>query len=219
MATNWRSHPRYQGKDLDELPQCTVEELEEIITGPSGGFTMLPNEAYHEVYPSIFLGEASAAKSRHLLKRLGVTHVLNAAKGKGQFWVDTGKAFYREFGMEFLGIEATDTLNFKLNEHFDEAADFIDNAIKSKGKVMANCVQGVSRSATLVLAYLMLKCKMTAQDAVRTVRDQREISPNAGFLQQLCDLNERLWEENHFEKERGACDDSVDKIAQDDKGK
>ncbi len=65
---------------------------------------------------------------------------------------------------------------------------------------MVNCVQGVSRSATIVLAFLMLKRHMTAQDAMRKVRENREVSPNDGFLQQLCDLNDKLTDTGHFEK-------------------
>lgn len=63
-----------------------------------------------------------------------------------------------------------------------------------------HCVQGVSRSATLVIAYLMIKHHMTVQDALRLVRSKREICPNPGFLQQLCDLNEQLKKSGHFKK-------------------
>jgi hypothetical protein len=66
------------------------------------------------------------------------------------------------------------------------------------GKVMVNCKQGASRSATLVLAFLMIKRHLTVQDAVRTVRAKREIAPNPGFLQQLCDLNEKLKSNKFF---------------------
>lgn len=57
---------------------------------------------------------------------------------------------------------------------------------------MVHCREGISRSATLALAYLMIKKGLKAQEAMRTVRAQREIIPNDGFLQQLCDLNEKL---------------------------
>ncbi len=60
------------------------------------------------------------------------------------------------------------------------------------GKVLVHCREGVSRSATLVVAYLMLKEGMTVQDAIRTVRESREICPNEGFLQQLCDFDKEL---------------------------
>lgn len=36
---------------------CTPEELDDIITAPSGGFQMLPSNAYDEVYPGIYVGE------------------------------------------------------------------------------------------------------------------------------------------------------------------
>ena len=66
-----------------------------------------------------------------------------------------------------------------------------------------HCVKGVSRSPTLVMAYYMIKRGMTLLEAVRLVRDHREIIPNAGFLQQLCDLNKRLDGEGHFSNTSG----------------
>lgn len=66
------------------------------------------------------------------------------------------------------------------------------HSILQTGKVYVHCRMGISRSATLVLAYLMIKRDFSAQGAVRTVRRHREIIPNDGFLQQLCNLNEEL---------------------------
>jgi dual specificity phosphatase 3 len=43
-----------------------------------------------------------------------------------------------------------------------------------------------------------LKRHLPVQDAVRRVRKEREICPNDGFLQQLCDLNESLKKKGHF---------------------
>ena len=77
------------------------------------------------------------------------------------------------------------------------------------GKVFVHCVQGMSRSATLVLAYLMVKCHMTVQDATRLVRSKREIFPNPAFLQQLCDLNEKLKKLSHFDP-KNICSASDD---------
>uniref|UniRef100_UPI0037E80C56 dual specificity protein phosphatase 13B-like n=1 Tax=Semicossyphus pulcher TaxID=241346 RepID=UPI0037E80C56 len=51
---------------------------------------------------------------------------------------------------------------------------------------------GVSRSSTLVLAYLMIVEGLRLQEAVAAVRPHRDICPNPGFLQQLRSLDRGL---------------------------
>lgn len=57
---------------------------------------------------------------------------------------------------------------------------------------------GMSRSATCVLAYLMISRKMPAAEAIRTVRMHRDINPNEGFVQQLADLDNELKRERLY---------------------
>ena len=64
--------------------------------------------------------------------------------------------------------------------------------MKFTGKVLVHCMVGMSRSATCVLAYLMISRKMSSAEAIRTVRMHRDINPNEGFLQQLADLDNEL---------------------------
>lgn len=61
------------------------------------------------------------------------------------------------------------------------------------GRVLVHCHVGVSRSATLVLAYLMLKQKLTLVEAIHVVKDNRGVVPNRGFLRQLIQLDGRLF--------------------------
>jgi hypothetical protein len=66
---------------------------------------------------------------------------------------------------------------------------------QEKGKVYVHCVQGVSRSATVTLAYLIYTEKMPYQDAFKLVKDRRGIvSPNLGFMVQLMMFYQRLFE-------------------------
>ena len=58
-----------------------------------------------------------------------------------------------------------------------------------EGKVLVHCAVGVSRSATLVLAYLMIRQNLTLVDAIKTVKDHRVVIPNRGFLRQLNGLD------------------------------
>ncbi|XP_071104834.1 dual specificity protein phosphatase 3-like [Haliotis cracherodii] len=171
---------------------CTVEELDDIITQPAGGLTMLPNTAYDEVYDNLLVGEESIARDLVQLRRLGVTHILNAAHGVDIYHVNTNEDMYRKIKVTFKGIEAIDHMSFNLYPFFQESADFIEKALDNGGKILVHCIQGVSRSATLAVAFLMLKRHMTVKDALRFVRSHREVCPNTGFLQQLIKLDSQL---------------------------
>lgn len=61
-------------------------------------------------------------------------------------------------------IPAEDTHDFKLNRHFDEAADFIHQHLQY-GNVLVHCYAGVSRSASIVIAYLIKYHGLTLQNA------------------------------------------------------
>lgn len=184
-------------------PACTPDELTDIILGPRGVYE-IPTEPYNEVYPGIVLGDGTTALCVLKLRSIGVTHVLNAAWGKDRSFglINTSRHFYSSAGIRFHGIEAIDVPSFSLKRFFHEAADFIDEALASGGKVYVHCQMGISRSSTIVLAYLIIKKGWSAQEAMRTVRSRRQIIPNDGFLRQLCQLNEEQILEREAQRRR-----------------
>ncbi len=63
---------------------------------------------------------------------------------------------------------------------------FIDSVETSGGKVLIHCQAGISRSATICLAYLMSKRQYTLEQAYEFVKARRSvISPNFHFMGQL----------------------------------
>lgn len=148
----------------------------------------------NEVWPKLFLGDAYVARDKGKLAQLGITHVVNVAAGK--FQVDTGAKFYRGMALEYYGIEAEDSPFYDLSVHFLPVARYIQAALSAPhGRVLVHCAMGVSRSATLVLAFLMICENMTLVEAIQTVQARREICPNSGFLRQLQVLDNRLGQE------------------------
>ncbi|XP_034950054.1 dual specificity protein phosphatase 3 [Chelonus insularis] len=145
-----------------------------------------------EVYPGIFIGDASTAKNREYLMRIGVTHVVNAAEGNRFGHVNTNQNYYSTTPIKYLGLPLTDLPSVDISQYFNVVANFIDDAIRSGGKVFVHCMLGISRSSTCVIAFLMIKRNMTAEEAIRLVRKSRDVHPNDGFLHQLASLDNQL---------------------------
>ena len=106
--------------------------------------------------------------------------------------VNTKESYYTRVGIEFLGVPAVDLNSFPLQDYFHKSADWIEEMLKQGKVVLVHCVKGISRSATLILAFLIIKKKMTLQKAIETVKKKRSIAPNEGFMQQLIELNDRV---------------------------
>ncbi|KAI7811448.1 serine/threonine/tyrosine-interacting-like protein 2 [Triplophysa rosa] len=152
-----------------------------------------PFNPVDEVWPNVFISEKSVAVNKARLKRLGITHVVNAAHGTGVY---TGQTFYQNMNVSYMGIEIDDFSESDMSPHFRSCAEFLDDALLThRGKVLVNSMMGVSRSAVLVAAYLMIFQNMSVMEALLEIRKKRAINPNEGFLKQLRRLNETLMEE------------------------
>ncbi|XP_077093150.1 dual specificity protein phosphatase 13B isoform X2 [Siphateles boraxobius] len=139
----------------------------------------------NQVWPNVV-----AARDKSMLYNTGITHIVNAASGPPH--VNTGAHFYREMSIDYYGVEADDSSDFILSVFFYPTARFIRAALSKNGRVFVHCLMGVSRSATLVLAFLMICEDLTLMEAVKSVRQHRDICPNPGFLNQLRHLDMSL---------------------------
>ncbi|KAM9338507.1 dual specificity protein phosphatase 26 [Sparus aurata] len=168
-------------KDSERVsPILTVSELERLLcTGKTAC-----NHA-DEVWPRLYIGDQDIASDRRELAKLGITHILNCAQSKWR----GGAEYYAGMNITYHGIEAHDSPTFDMSVNFYPAAEFIHKALTSGGKVLVHCTVGVSRSATLVLAYLMIRQNLTLVEAIKTVKDHRGVIPNRGFLRQLNGLD------------------------------
>lgn len=95
--------------------------------------------------------------------------------------------------VEFVKVSVDDTPYADLGSHFDGIADKIDEVHRGGGRTLVHCVAGVSRSASLCIAYLMKHVGMTLRDAYDHVKERRPIvRPNNGFFRQLVEYERRL---------------------------
>jgi len=133
-------------------------------------------------YPTIvvdsllYLGSEADARLLKHLEHLEVSHILN---------VSSVKCFYPN-RFEYLKLDLPDEKDTKISKYFDKTYEYIEKVARAKKRVMVHCYQGVSRSATIVIAYLMRKKKWSLKESHNYLKNLRSIvQPNPGFWKQL----------------------------------
>ncbi|KAL7648028.1 UNVERIFIED_CONTAM: hypothetical protein RMT77_001645 [Armadillidium vulgare] len=184
-----------------------VEDLKEILLNVEPRLQPIPLIRRHvsrfvdgadmdEVYPKLWLGDCDAATNVAYLQRHGITHVLNAADNKtGPAPVKTGPDFYKGAKIKYLGLDLIDLPFANVARHFVATAEFLEDALSTGGTVLVHCRQGRSRSASIVIGFLMIKKNFTAGEALKRLREYREVRPNNSFLQQIADYDLQLFRE------------------------
>ncbi len=134
----------------------------------------MEHEYINKITEKVYLGCVEGAKDEEFLKKEGVTNILTCLNTAND---------HKVISLEQKIIEIVDEDSASIKKYFKDAISYIENA---SGKVYVHCWAGVSRSATIVIAYLMWKNKLSFNEAYWSVKNKRNfISPNEGFVKQL----------------------------------
>ena len=141
-----------------------------------------------EIIENLYLGNFSASENIQQLKDLGIKKVLSV--------VDFNDfPNYKDENIIHKSVEVSDFDYQNIIQYFGECLNFI----KGEEKILVHCMAGASRSATIVIAYLMWIQKMKFDDALNFVNSKRPIvDPNDGFREQL-KIFEKLLEDNNYD--------------------
>ncbi|KAJ3574685.1 hypothetical protein NP233_g1586 [Leucocoprinus birnbaumii] len=127
----------------------------------------------------LYLGNFAAAQSPEHRKKLAITHLLSVCN-------ECPLSSSGPTGLAHLQITVEDTEYSDLLIHLPKTSRFIQEALQEGGRVLVHCVMGVSRSTTVVAAFLMKHRKMDARSALRYIKQRRpQVHPNYGFIKQL----------------------------------
>ncbi|ELK35902.1 dual specificity protein phosphatase 14 [Myotis yumanensis] len=148
-----------------------------IAEGDIGGIAQITS--------SLFLGRGSVASNRHLLQARGITCIVNAT-------IEIPNFNWPQF--EYVKVPLADMPHAPIGLYFDTVADKIHSVSRKHGATLVHCAAGVSRSATLCIAYLMKFHSVCLLEAYNWVKARRPvIRPNVGFWRQLIDYERQLF--------------------------
>jgi Dual specificity phosphatase, catalytic domain len=163
----------------------------------------------------LFVGSQDAAGSDRAdhLAALGVRRILNVASGVPDRLdgvpcpteVDGESTAFSCCAIECLDMDdfpliPDDPAELSDNRSVDAAGGtlarcfaFLDQSFAAGHAVLVHCNAGVSRSVTVVLAYVMVRNGLRLEAAMGELREERsKIKPNAGFVTQLRRLDASL---------------------------
>lgn len=189
-----QNQPQKPKRDSSRSSKPEIKRMSAI------GFLKFHGFGMNQIIPRLFLSGQDVTNNKKLLDENKITHVLNLA-------TNIENSFENEITYKTLKIQ--DSITQDILKHLAECIEFIDTALKNeKNSVLVHCNAGVSRSASIVIAYLMFKRLFnTYQAAYEHVLSCRSvISPNPGFVKQLLEFETLL---NSFYQNTGGTNSQI----------
>ena len=140
-----------------------------------------------EIIDNLWLGNYTSAEDIKDLKKKGIKKILTLMD-------QTGPKYKEEEGFIHKKYEIRDFEDQNIIQYFGECLKFM----QGEEKILVHCMAGASRSATIVIAFLMWNKKMKYMDALQFVKAKRFIVfPNYGFREQLKMFEKLLLEKDY----------------------
>ena len=177
------------------LPQYEIDKMIQVRPDTRS----MPDHPMHEIIPGLFLGSERALNYTEL--RIHNIHlVINASTDGTSHSNVIEQGFSRRTFANYVQtpvrvIQAPLNLNAKhlAFDLFPSVTDVMDKALNARQRVLVFCKDGIARSTTLVVAYLMLRYNMSLPAAMTHVQWSRCVSvPSHPMIGQLVE-----WEEQH----------------------
>lgn len=170
-------------KEKNNLPQLPLS-LINSSTYSSPKLPLHSNKGATMILDWLYLGSFDNASDKTELKSMKINFILNCA-------IECKNLYPLDFYYKHLKISDEDTFN--IIDYFSLAIAFIEKARSSQAKIFIHCQMGISRSTTIVIAYLMKYHHFSLKKAFVYVKSRRsQTFPNFGFMEQLIKYDSTL---------------------------
>jgi protein-tyrosine phosphatase len=136
-----------------------------------------------EVVPHVFIGHVGTARDADALKRREIRNILDVSQ----------KNYAAPEGVGLLRLDVPDVPEFDIRSVLGRTNAFLARSRREGKNCLVHCAWGVSRSAAVVLAFLMAYHELTLDQALALLKEKRPvIQPNAGFVAALKEYETEL---------------------------
>ncbi|CAG8466531.1 11082_t:CDS:2 [Cetraspora pellucida] len=151
--------------DSSDSKQLKKQKSEPILVQNAFQREYYNNKYASHIIPGLYLGSLIAASDQSWLKEHKITHILTVADS-------ISPPFPGLFKYKVISIRDHPSQN--ISRHFEEMFEFIQSVLDQEdGKILVHCHQGVSRSASVVIAYIMRSKQVSLDDALKLVKEKR----------------------------------------------
>lgn len=117
------------------------------------------------IIDNIYLGSAFNAASYQTLKYLNIKHIVNVTQEITPYFNTSDEFTYKVYKLY-------DNNQDDIHLYLDDSYNYITN---SADNILVHCYMGSSRSATIVIYYLMKKYNMNFEESINYVKEKRDI--------------------------------------------
>ena len=176
-------NPKIKSNNLSNkkvlCPKCFQELSDNILK------EHLQSNHITEIINRIYIGSYLNAKNFEELEKNNIKYILNCAIECKNIYEDK---------IKYLKLDIKDQNDFPIQEYFDKGTQFIEDSLNNKeGNILIHCKEGKSRSATLLMAYLIKYQKENTNSAYKIVKTKRQLTmPNLGFMYKLREYEKKF---------------------------
>ena len=190
------------------IPEQVLKTLTAVYL--DRGLLSTEAEPMDEFYPRLFIGSLKSAYNPRSILKYKITHIVNTCQVENAFenGIESAlkyskiKDLDRIRDIEQLKVDdikyhricIPDKIDTNIDDYFEQTHLFIKKALlENDARILIHCQQGISRSSTICISFLMKELNMTLDDAFEMVLQARpRIKPNRGFQQKLISYHSDL---------------------------
>ncbi|KAE8151830.1 dual specificity phosphatase [Aspergillus avenaceus] len=172
-----------------------------------------------KIMPGLYLGNVRSSCKRSMLEENRINAIVSLTDARWVWWNGpTRNAGVPEHRHKW--VQCADSSTQDLLVYMAGICDFIDAVASpvllsgglsgeerveceggdadASGAVLVHCDLGISRSPTVIIAYLMRKYGLKREDALGLVRSKRKVKPSANMTRQLVvweQVGYQIWED------------------------